>query len=302
MSIMGLSKSLTPGTRYSRWTVIALPSGRKVSCRCDCGTERAVYCTNLRRAKSLSCGCLAAEQIATPKVFAGAKFGLWTVTGSRGRGKETIECVCDCGNKKRVWIMHLQQGRSLGCLKCRVPRTHRKSLRIGKNASRQAHSEYGIWLQMKQRCGNPRSSVYARYGARGISVCQEWTKSFESFLADMGPRPSTKHSIDRIDNNGNYEPGNVRWATFEEQGNNKRNSRWIDFMGKRQTLTQWASELGMRRTTLDYRLRNGWSVYKALTTPHTCRRERGQEAQLDRIAKGKTRVPRDGGDALAVKP
>jgi hypothetical protein len=97
-------------------------------------------------------------------------------------------------------------------------------------------------------------------------VCRRWRESFEAFYSDMGPRPTSGHSIDRIDNDGDYEPGNCRWATRSEQQNNRRASRYISFNGKRMTVEQWAEYLGMSRDTLTKRL-NNWSVERALTEP-----------------------------------
>jgi hypothetical protein len=123
---------------------------------------------------------------------------------------------------------------------------------------------------MKARCENTNTRSYPNYGGRGISVCTRWRDSFETFLADMGPRPSSTHSIDRIDNEGNYEPGNCRWATVDIQANNKRRTIVLTFDGRTQPLTAWASEVGIARDTLNARLRSyGWDVERALTTPVT---------------------------------
>lgn len=127
--------------------------------------------------------------------------------------------------------------------------------------------EYGAWSNMIQRCHHPPHPYYKYYGARGITVCNEWRNSFEKFIADMGLRPSPKHSLDRIDNAGNYEPGNCRWATSMEQMSNTRRNRLITFRGKTQHRAAWARELGMYENTISQRIAKGWPVELALTTP-----------------------------------
>ncbi|MDE1138152.1 MAG: hypothetical protein PW999_00565 [Paraburkholderia tropica] len=119
---------------------------------------------------------------------------------------------------------------------------------------------------MRSRCTNPGDISYQRYGARGISVCERWD-NFENFLADMGPRPTNSHSLEREDNNGNYEPGNCRWATAIEQSRNTRRNRMLTFDGRTQCVAKWADEIGIHRLTLQRRLRLGWSVEKTLSTP-----------------------------------
>jgi hypothetical protein len=131
--------------------------------------------------------------------------------------------------------------------------------------------EYKSWHAMMQRCRNQNDDNWRHYGGRGISVCDRWS-SFECFLADMGARPSLGHSLDRFpDPNGNYEPGNVRWATLDEQHNNKRTSHFVECDGKRQTIMQWSREKGWPYHVLSDRLRRGMSPEEALSLPFTPR-------------------------------
>ncbi len=123
--------------------------------------------------------------------------------------------------------------------------------------------EYTCWQHIKERCLVPTSQSYRHYGGRGVTVCALWLK-FENFLADVGVRPSPEHSIERLDNNGNYEPGNVVWATQAAQTRNQRRNQFITYGGKIQTLTDWANELGLPYSTLSMRLRRGWPLEKAL--------------------------------------
>jgi hypothetical protein len=107
---------------------------------------------------------------------------------------------------------------------------------------------------MRNRCGNPRHPSYPNYGGRGITVCDRWLASFEAFLQDLGPRPSSRHSLDRIDNDGNYEPGNCRWATTSLQNRNSRQNVRISYLGRTLTLCEWSALLGIPRHTLENRI------------------------------------------------
>lgn len=128
------------------------------------------------------------------------------------------ECVCDCGQAHWVPTAHLQSGRVSRCANCanRARTSHSAAVRGSKR-----WPEYRIWSSMKQRCQNPRNEKFADYGGRGIRVCERW-QVFENFFADMGRRPTSELSVDRRDNNGNYEPGNCRWATRSTQSRNQR--------------------------------------------------------------------------------
>lgn len=126
---------------------------------------------------------------------------------------------------------------------------------------------YQSWSAMKFRCENPKANNYHLYGGRGIQVCQEWRSDFPAFLRDVGMRPSINHSIDRIDNNGDYKPGNVRWATQSEQNFNKSNNHTVSVDDKALAISQWAQILKTHPATITNRIRRGWSERKAVTTP-----------------------------------
>jgi hypothetical protein len=120
-------------------------------------------------------------------------------------------------------------------------------------------SEYRIWSGMKQRCRNPNNTRWDDYGGRGIDVCDQWVDSFERFLADVGPRPSMAHTLDRIDNDAGYAPGNVRWSSASEQQiNTRRPERLIEIDGQTRTLGEWAAHAGLGKTALLYRLSRGY--------------------------------------------
>jgi hypothetical protein len=133
-------------------------------------------------------------------------------------------------------------------------------------------------MAMRQRCHYPASISYRNYGARGIKVCDRWINSFENFYADMGDRPEGT-SLERIDNDRDYEPGNCAWATKPEQGTNQRTNRFIEHAGQRLTLMQWSRLTGLSKHTIYRRLKIGWPVDKALTTPLHATRLGNQNAR-----------------------
>lgn len=137
----------------------------------------------------------------------------------------------------------------------------------GGKRKRYRSPEYMSWQSMKDRCTNPKYQYYSNYGGRGITVCERWKNSFAAFLEDMGPRPTRQHSIDRKENDGNYEPGNCQWSTRLEQGSNKRNNRLYIFYGKAMTLPQWCRISQISRDVVKRRLQRGWPEKEAFWTP-----------------------------------
>lgn len=199
------------------------------------------------------------------RIQIGQKFDQLTViAGPVFRNKRTYYiCDCLCGQKSEARHDSLLSGntRSCGCL---IGTTKKH----GHTANGLTSGEYHSWDAMQRRCNNPRCSQYPNYGGRGISVCERWSASFEDFLADMGSRPSPKHSLDRIDVNGNYEPTNCRWATVTEQGNNRRTNKQITYNGETRTYAEWERYLNWPPGTIGSRIRLGWSQERALQFPH----------------------------------
>lgn len=196
--------------------------------------------------------------------LSGQRFGKWTVVKlSRRDSKFNLPlwlCRCDCGTLREKQNSALRNGSSKSC-GCAFAENFGQAR---KAAYETKSKEYRCWSSMKNRCLNPNEPTYARYGAMGITVCDEWKVSFEAFLNHLGFAPSPDHTIDRINTFGNYEPGNVRWATRKEQMLNRRDNHRIVYDGKNLTVSQWAENSGIDRTTLNSRLKAGWTMEKAL--------------------------------------
>lgn len=197
----------------------------------------------------------------------GQKFGRLTVIqrAENRNGKTMWMCQCDCGNEKITQTMNLTHGdtKSCGCLQKEtikeIASTHKKS----------KTKLYRVYLHIKERCSNPSSKSYSDYGGRGISVCDEWLDSYEKFM-DWSYENGYKDGlqIDRMDNDGNYEPSNCRWTDRVTQANNRRNNNFIEFNGEKRTLSEWEKETGIGQSTIWARIyKLNWSIEKALTTP-----------------------------------
>ena len=205
----------------------------------------------------------------------GQKFGRLTVLErslpNHPTGGVCWKCQCDCGNVVTVIANNLKnRSTSCGCWKKEIA----GKAMLGKPSPFRSHGltgtpEYNIWNGMKQRCSNENDSRWHRYGGRGITICARWLgdDGFTNFLSDMGMRPSADHSIDRRNNDGNYEPSNCYWGTDIEQANNKSNNRKMTYKGETLNQIEWCRRMGIHQATMNNRLKAGWSDEEAIGTP-----------------------------------
>lgn len=214
----------------------------------------------------------------------GEKFGRLNVVRFAGKRINSLgypvwfwECKCDCGNMvfARGTSIACGESKSCGCFQrddaSRVHTIHGLS----------NSPEYKTWTAIRDRCFNPNTEFWRYYGGRGVKVCDRWM-DFENFFADMGVRPSSKHSIERRNTNGDYEPSNCCWATWVDQSRNRRSNRIITFNGQQKCLAEWSEITGIKTDTIASRIRNGWSPELALTRPAQKRSKpvhRGARAQ-----------------------
>jgi hypothetical protein len=178
-------------------------------------------------------------------------------------------CRCECGNEKWVSWSCISGGETAGC-GCQRAAENIRRVTHGLTRNGKSTGLIKTYRMMKVRCYNENHIHYKDYGGRGITVCERWLdkkQGFFNFMADMGDKPTPNHTLDRIENDKGYGPDNCRWATQEEQCNNTRVNVWIEYNGERRTIAQWTRHLGFKRPTLKARLRKGWPIEKALTTP-----------------------------------
>ena len=208
-----------------------------------------------------------------PQMKVGDKINYWTILGEPFRKEDGLvyyRCKCKCGVVKDVFYYNVDKGRSKSCGCYNLEALSKRSATHGMTKTR----FYGIWKAMNRRCKDKNQSTYKHYGGRGITVCDRWNK-FENFKEDMYQSyldHVSKHgekntSIDRIDINGNYEPSNCRWATWEEQGNNRRNCHYLEFNGKTMSIHNWSLEVNIPERIIWKRLNYGWTVEDSLTKP-----------------------------------
>ena len=187
-------------------------------------------------------------------------FGRLTVIAYAGALRKATHwfCECECGNVVKIGARNLVRGitKSCGCMRQEMMTTHGKARTC----------EYKIWQSMKARCKNPNAKAYPYYGGRGIKVCKRWLAGFDSFYEDMGERPSEKHSLERVENNGDYSPENCKWVLRIEQSNNQRNNILATVGGQTKTIAQWS---GGTQTKMYGRARarvsRGWCDECAIT-------------------------------------
>lgn len=196
----------------------------------------------------------------------GQRFNYLTVINYAGqrKGRTYWRCRCECGNVIDVYSYSLKSGNTKAC------GCHKKDgWNNGRTHGLSKTRQYRIWRNMKNRCENPNDKYYVNYGGRNISICSEWRESFKSFYDwAMENGYSDELTLDRIDNNGNYEPSNCRWVSRTQQMNNTRKNHFIELNGEKHTIAEWCRKLNISYNVLSSRIFTyGWSDEKALTTP-----------------------------------
>jgi hypothetical protein len=202
----------------------------------------------------------------------GQGFGRLTVVSYAGRtpaGQSLWNCRCSCGGEARTTTTKLRSGHTTSCDCVKREKVGQRRRTHGRTIPDNVASEYGCWAQMRRRCLRPNNVAYPAYGGRGITICESWLNgdgkrtAFECFLADMGPRPSKLHSLDRYPNNdGNYEPDNCRWAAKKFQARNRRSNRMVEVGGTRLCVAEACERLGLNHKIVNDRL---WSFERAIS-------------------------------------
>lgn len=221
--------------------------------------------------------------------YEGNTYGKLTIVGpafelprNRHRQKKDyfVVCVCECGTHCAPMLCNVTKGKTTSC-GCYARAKH---LELNTLHGMSKDPIYAVWTQMKMRCTNKNNLAFSRYGGRGIKICDRWLEAdgqgFLNFLTDMGPRPSDKHSIDRIDVNGDYCPENCRWATAKEQQDTKRTTLNMTLGGETKSLRLWCEEYKISYKLVHHRIfGHGWDLGRALRTPprSTTKRSRSNE-------------------------
>jgi len=243
-----LSRHGTNSSKHTTWR-----------CLCECGNTTICTANNLRAGHSKSCGCLIKGKPAKNRLnITGEIYGELTVIESISKhGKTKLRCQCSCGTTTLVSIGHLRNGHTTSC-----------GCKRGEKHGMSNTSLYTCYRTQMERCHNPNNRNHKNYGGRGITMHKPWRDSFieyEKYVTrELGEKPKD-YTMDRIDNNGNYEPGNIQWATMKQQCNNKRNTTMIEFNGITKPISEWAEQFNINYSTLRSRLRSNWNIEQALT-------------------------------------
>lgn len=207
------------------------------------------------------------------QVVIGKPYGYLTpvsISDVRISNRLSFVCECLCGKTCCVRSCDLVSGNTQSCGCYRKETLALRRYKHGETAGDRRYSrtvEYSCWATMINRCTNSLDENYSNYGGRGIKVCDLWREDFSNFFEDMGRKPSKEYSIDRIDNNGNYEPGNCRWATRKEQNRNTRQNRFFEINGVVKCLSEWVECYDIPYSRVQGRLNMDWGIVESLTHP-----------------------------------
>ncbi len=233
------------------------------NCLCDCGNTCVIQGKLLQNGTTRSCGCLRKE-VERPDL-SGKKFGTYTVIkfvdkNPDGNPASRFLCRCECGVEKVLTASHINSGitQSCGCLTNGI--ISEKNSTHGDTRGGERTKEYRAWKAIKDRCYLKSTKAYHNYGGRGISMCHRWLESYESFLSDMGRAPLSTNSVERKDNEGNYEPSNCYWSTPPIQARNRRTNIFATHNGKTQCALDWSRELKVPFWTVLRRIKKGRTI------------------------------------------
>lgn len=259
------------GKRNGSFVVVDVFSSRNrmhFRCLCDCGRTKIVKRKEFVKNESIYCRCSKDKC----NEFIGTSFNhikIVSYAGINAGNRKVWIGECICGNKLELYRSHIENKTVLSC-GCKASENGINTrIRRSNYVSKRKPIEYRHYRNMITRCFKESYIEYSHYGGRGITVCDRWLgeKGFENFLSDMGKRPSKTHSLDRIDNNGNYCPENCRWATRIEQANNKSTNNMMTINGITRTMSEWCKDNEIKYGTVWRRVKKGWSHYDALYAP-----------------------------------
>lgn len=261
------------GRRYGKAEVVARAASRKGRgfwvCRCDCGTTFEVRHDAIVDGHATHCGC---SPPSGPRIdLTGQTFGRLTVLryAEKRKSGHYWVCRCECGEETTTLGSNLRSGHAKSCGCVQKEKAAAQATVMGR--ANRTHGaidtpEYVAWRNMRRRCLDEDDASYAHYGERGITVCDRWL-DFENFIADMGPKPGKEYTLDRIDVNKGYEPGNCRWTTQKVQQRNRRWHRLLEYKGETKCMGEWAEIADISLPVLWQRINRGWPVEQAMTTP-----------------------------------
>lgn len=259
-------KTELKGKKFGDLTVIEYLGSSYWLCACECGEKVKVRADSLVGGMKQNCGCKSSRKLK----LEGQKFGKLTVINLDHTTKRGTfwRCKCDCGNEKVIkgtsLVSKTRPTKSCGCIvKEKSPANLPKHKCITHNMT--GTKFYGVWNSMIMRCHNPNSKSYPRYGANGITVCNEW-REFKNFYEDMYSAYSDGVSIDRIDNTKGYSKENCRWVDMKVQCNNRSSNHQLTYKGKTYTLAEASEKFDIPYHTLKRRIYKGWDIEKSLTT------------------------------------